>query len=72
MPNKDVENAIRVAARSLRGRVTPAEMMGHLQTFLDQLSQDGNNDFASLMQASALCQVLAEFALINGNSLRLS
>ena len=72
MPSDDVADAIRAAAESLRGRVTPSEMLSHLQTFLDQLSKDGNNDFASLLQASALCQVLAEVALINGNSLRLS
>ena len=69
MPSKDVENAIRSAARAVRGTMTPNEMLAHLQTFLSQLDQDGNNDFASLMQASALCQVLAEVALINGNSL---
>ena len=70
MPNKDIENAIRSAARELRGRVAPNKLFSLLQTFFSQLEEDGNNDMASLVQASAVCQVLAEVALLNGNSVK--
>lgn len=70
MPNDDIEKAIRNAARMLRGKQTPKKLFSILQELFSHLEKEGNNDMASLVQASAICQILSEIALINNNSIR--
>ena len=72
MPSDDIEKAAREAARLLRGRLTHAKLFSLIQELFGHLENEGNNDMATLVQASAACQVLAEMALINGNSIRVS
>ena len=65
----DIANLVRNATRAARGSAAPRVLLARLQTCLNMLQSPEANDTMQLVQAAAICQLLAEATSMNGDDL---
>ena len=65
----DVAKLVRNATRNVRGSAAPRVLLARLQSCLNMLQSPEANDTMTLVQAAAICQVLAEATSLNGDDL---
>lgn len=66
----DIANLVRNAARNARGSAAPRVLLARLQSCLNMLQSPESNDTMTLVQAAAICQLLAEATSLNGDDLK--
>ena len=69
MPSEEIAKLVEQASANVRGSAAPRVLLARLQTCLSFLQGAESNDTMTLVQAAAICQVLAEYAAINNDSI---